>query len=733
MAEIEKLVYATSIDSQGWTDGLAAGESALMAFHETAASKLTNLKVATPSIDMGKMVDSSSVMSSIGPMLSIGNVIADKIVGSIKKITPEIEKAAQTISRQLKDAFEFQRMEAGTKHFAANWHKSIEDATKDLHDFKAEIAHKTASMPHGSIVDPKDVQTLKNLEKSLENLNKGAAKFNTEASKNFLEGFAKYDSPGAVFHKRTKTFKDEKDKKSKKPKSSNSDGFAVFGFSPGKMASAAGGLISLAGPLAIVSAGVAAVGASFAWIGKGIKGASDLAETINRVDVTLGTGSPAVQKFADQMASKFGLVRNETLAMTADFGGLGKSLGRLNGDQLVGFSTGMTKLAADLSSFANIDATEAAQAIQTTLAGNQSDRLKALGVVVNEATVKQYALAHGIAKVGMELNEQQKFTARTALITQGLSRASGDLERTQDGAANQSRKLWGQIENLGTSIGTVLLPVVNTAMKMMNEFLSFVTTGFEANKTSVDGWVDTFLTGFDWITAAAHNIPAVFEVMRLSVVQQLANLGAFFDVLGPNIVTIAEYVANNWTDLLVDAFNATYQALLNFGKNFYAVADAVAKFLADPTQGFQVDWTPILDGFEATAEKLPELLKPAVVDMSKVIADAAKPITMEVASKRAKREAAKAAGGPKLVDTPVAAEAAKMSKADKKDEVKFAGALELGSKEAYSSIVTATAGKSKGLEETARNTRTTAANTAEIARNTRQARPNERARIVRIS
>ena len=458
---------------------------------------------------------------------------------------------------------------------------------------------------------------------------------------------------------------------------------------------------------------------AFAFFFKsGTKGASDLNETTSKTRVILGTASGSVESFADEMAGKFGLVKGTTLDTAASMAGLGKSIGGLRGESLAGFSKQFTKLAADLSSFSNIDMSAAGDAIRTGLAGNQSDQLKELGVILTEDTTKAYAYAHGIAKVGQELSEQEKFAARAGLITRGLAKASGDLERTQGGAANQGRKLWGSIENLATSVGSALLPAFTEGLNLLNEFGTWAATTFEANKGVVQGWSDSIINSFDWVVAVVHNFPSAFEVARLKVYEGLVNIGEYFAALGPNIAIVAEYIANNWTKLLADAFHATIAGLKNLWTNWQAVGTAIGEWFADPTAGFHVNWTPLLDGFKATAEKFPQLLMPALTDMSKEIAAAARPITDEVANRRSAREAAKAIGPKAVEDDGPADDLGKKEKKEKKEKNRdtFAGALELGSKEAYSSVVSARAGRSEGMDAIERSGHATAGNTAELVR-----------------
>jgi hypothetical protein len=470
------------------------------------------------------------------------------------------------------------------------------------------------------------------------------------------------------------------------------------------------------GPIGLILSAVRGVTSFFTG---GAKGASDLNETVSKTNVIFGSATGSVTTFADKMSTDFGMVKGVTLDTASAMGGLGKSLGGLRGEKLGNFANQFTKMSADLSSFSNIDVSEAAGAIQSGLAGNQSDVLRGLGVDLSEDAVKAKAAALGIAKFGEELNSQQKFAARSALITQGLSKVNGDLERTQGGAANQGRKLMGSIANIGTTIGSIFLPVITEGITLLNEFGGWLMSTFKNSEGTIESWKETFLGAFDWVVATVHNFPSAFTVARLKIVEVLSNIGEWIAVLGPNAVMVAGYIGRNWLLLIGDAFDATVTGLKNLWTNFQSVGNAIGEWFADPTGGFHVDWTPLLTGFQATAEKFPSLIKPVLTDLSKEIAAAGAPIFDEVAARRAARAAAKGIGAPVIADDALDPLGTKAKKEKKGPQEKtLGGALELGSKEAYSSIVNATAGRSNSQEKAARDT---AGNTAELVRLQRNA------------
>lgn len=270
------------------------------------------------------------------------------------------------------------------------------------------------------------------------------------------------------------------------------------------------------------SSAFAAVGvATFAK--DAIKAASDLGESISKVNVVFGEAARGVQQFASSAAA-IGQSRQQALAAAGTFGNLLRSVG-LGERTAADFSVAMTKLASDLASFNNTSVDEALTALRAGLVG-ETEPLKRFGVNLNEATLKAKALELGLVrargsvtkiaaaqltadraqrkytdavkkhgpesaealdaakaleiatgKVGdasegtvPQLNAAQKAQAAYALIMGQTKLAQGDFARTSDGLANKSRILAAQFENLKAKVGSALLPVVTAV------------TGFLADK-----------------------------------------------------------------------------------------------------------------------------------------------------------------------------------------------------------------------------------------------------------
>lgn len=230
--------------------------------------------------------------------------------------------------------------------------------------------------------------------------------------------------------------------------------------------------------MGIAGIATAAVGQVVNFMGESIGAASDLGETLSKTNVLFGESSDAVVKFAENAAVQFGQSQQQALDAAATFATFGKAAG-LAGDDLVSFSTDFVGLASDLASFNNTTPEQAIEAIGAALRG-ESEPLRSYGVLLDDATLRQEAMALGIYDGNGALTAQQKVLAAQAAIYKQTGDAQGDFARTSDGLANQQRILDAQMENLKSTMGQALLPVVLAVVSAFNGLVQQVLPPLQA-------------------------------------------------------------------------------------------------------------------------------------------------------------------------------------------------------------------------------------------------------------
>ena len=190
----------------------------------------------------------------------------------------------------------------------------------------------------------------------------------------------------------------------------------------------------------------------------GVKMASDLNETVNKVNVAFGESASKVQEWGNTTLKNLGLAKGSALDAAALFGDMATSMG-LPQQAAADMSMSMVGLGADLASFKNISFEEA----QTALAGiftGETESLKRLGVVMTQTQLDAFALAQGIGKTTSEMSQAELVNLRYAFVMDKTKNAQGDFARTSDGTANQLRIMQETFKETSATIGQNLLPIV---------------------------------------------------------------------------------------------------------------------------------------------------------------------------------------------------------------------------------------------------------------------------------
>ena len=224
---------------------------------------------------------------------------------------------------------------------------------------------------------------------------------------------------------------------------------------------------------AISAVAVATAGVAAYLMTKTIGPASDLQETISKVNVVFGEQADAILAYADDAATAMGMTRNEALSAAGTYGNLFRSMNITTGKSAE-MSKGLVTLAADLASFNNMDPTAVLDKLRSGLSG-ETEPLKSLGININQVVLEQKALTMGLWNGVGPLNAAAKAQASYALILEQTSLAQGDFARTSAGLANQQRILKATVGDLKASMGTALLPAVQEVMSFLNMLAPLIT------------------------------------------------------------------------------------------------------------------------------------------------------------------------------------------------------------------------------------------------------------------
>tara|TARA_R110001632_G_scaffold97550_2_gene204114 strand:+ start:880 stop:2973 length:2094 start_codon:yes stop_codon:yes gene_type:complete len=213
-------------------------------------------------------------------------------------------------------------------------------------------------------------------------------------------------------------------------------------------------------------AATAAAGAFAVKLGvDAVNAASDLIETQNKVSEIFGESTQSILDFASTSVTALGQTEEQALDAAATFAALGKSAG-LADEDLVDFSTDLVTLASDLASFNNTSPEQAIEAISSALRGSTKP-IRAYKVLLDDASLRQEALALGISDGNSQLSTQQKVLAASSAIFAQVGDQVGDFDRTSEGLANTTRILTAAVNQAKAEIGIGLVDAIEDATGAM--------------------------------------------------------------------------------------------------------------------------------------------------------------------------------------------------------------------------------------------------------------------------
>lgn len=386
-----------------------------------------------------------------------------------------------------------------------------------------------------------------------------------------------------------------------------------------------------------------------------VKSAVDLQETLSKTEQVFGGASRGIIANAEEMSTKFGLPKQAMLDAGSVMGMMAKGAGK-SSDEAAKFGVEMTNLAADAMSFYNVPMEEALRKIQSGLQGHMRP-LREYGVFINAATVEQEAFRMGFGTTTAEISENEKVMARASLITKGMAVATGDLDRTFMHTEGQIRSFWGMLANLGQEIGKTLMPAFDQLLAIANTTIKGLAKSFEENKAMFAGWVASVMEATSTVGVMWRNVGDIWEIVKIQASGMVLNTIAYMGAWMENLQRIANWYDKNFWHLITDGLTAMGLAFQNFGENIYNLGQSLRNFFENPTAGFQFTWKPLLEGFKATTEALPEMIQPALVDVQGQIDE----VTNRMADREIER-AAKNAVKPKSELALLAESATRSSK-----------------------------------------------------------------------
>lgn len=215
-----------------------------------------------------------------------------------------------------------------------------------------------------------------------------------------------------------------------------------------------------------VTAPITAAGAAAFKMG------GDYEQALGKMNDVFGENNKAVKDWLNTSMESFGLSKLSAAEMIADFGALFDNFG-FKIEETTKMSQSLVERVRDLGARYNKSSEETANALNAIFTG-QTEPLRKFGVVLNQASLQEYAYAQGIRKKISEMTEAEKVQLRYNFVMAQTSTALGYFKKEHNTASAQLENFREIVKEIGVTFGEVIIPVFGPILNGINNTLKFV-------------------------------------------------------------------------------------------------------------------------------------------------------------------------------------------------------------------------------------------------------------------
>lgn len=251
-------------------------------------------------------------------------------------------------------------------------------------------------------------------------------------------------------------------------------------------------------------------------------------ENLNLFYVTMGKSAKSALEYAQKVNKALGIDVSEWIRNLGTFRQIGAGFGVIDSKAEL-MAQNLTQIGYDISSFFNIDITEAMNKVRSGFTG-ELEPLRNLGYALDAATLQQVAYAHGVTQSYNSMTQAQKSQLRYIAILEQSKNVMGDMARTVTSPENAVRILNQQFTQLKRELGMGLLPILqkiipylSAGVQLLTEWLSAL-IGYEMPDFDYSGLkntatiADDVQDALDGATKAAKELNATLGIDELNVI-----------------------------------------------------------------------------------------------------------------------------------------------------------------------------------------------------------------------
>lgn len=291
----------------------------------------------------------------------------------------------------------------------------------------------------------------------------------------------------------------------------------------------------------------------------------DFTETLNLWQVAMRNNLAQADEFIKKMNKAYGISQQTLMNAQATFKNMIGSLGNISDTVAYQLSESILQMATDFSSLYNVTFENAITKFQAALAGQVRPIRSGSGYDITENTLYQVYQQLGGTKTQRQLNRTEKQLLAIYTVFQQMQRsgAVGDLSKTLNNFANQSRMMSENFKELATYTGLFFQDLLQSwgVLRFINAGIIFLT---EIVKGLTNYQAPNFLDGmFESVTDTSEAIDELqgklldFDKFRaldggigddsaLSIDEKLLNALTSYQSILENVNNEARDLATKW-------------------------------------------------------------------------------------------------------------------------------------------------------------------------------------------
>lgn len=271
-------------------------------------------------------------------------------------------------------------------------------------------------------------------------------------------------------------------------------------------------------------------------LGNIVQAGSDYTETLNLWQVAMRDNLSMAEEFVQKMNKAYGVSEKTLMNAQATFKNMIGSLGQISDTVAYQLSEAITLMAIDFSSLYNVKLNKAFEKFQAMLAGQVRPIRSGSGYDITEITIYQLYESIGGTKTMRQLTrtEKQLLSILAVYRQMGASGALGDMTKTLNTFANQSRMMMEYWQQLKTWTGVVLVDLIEQSgvLVYINALLITMSEIMKAIAISRGAGQDNFIDGLFETTEATNEAVDELQGKLLDFDKFRAMSGAEENILG---------------------------------------------------------------------------------------------------------------------------------------------------------------------------------------------------------